>query len=107
MNYKEFKARGGSITFLVILAAILSAIIWYALGGNPLSVPPVLNVGIAAVLLCAAAFVFFAGDKLFGKKSAKYPNWKGDYWLWAAGVVILLVLAFCTLVVWHSGPLKA
>jgi hypothetical protein len=95
MNWKEFKAKGGSITVVLIGLTIAAAIIYYGLKADTI------NKVVGFALLAISTFFFFVGSDLFGaKKSAVNNKWQGDYWLWVLVVVTTCILGLCTLFVW-------
>lgn len=106
MNWKEFKNNGGSITFLVIVTLIACVLIGSFFGTNQIGRAPMLNKVVGVALGLSALGVFFLKEKtpLIGG-IFDTDNDRSNFWRWAGVWVLLVILSFCTLVVWHSGPL--
>lgn len=96
MNWKEFKARGGSVTFLVILAAIIIATVYSVLFGADYKDLSPLRKGLSLGFFFGAIAVGGIGDAIKAFTPEKESNWKGGYGRWVLAIVVLFIAAVFT-----------
>lgn len=103
MNLENLKNKGITIPFifaaLVVLGGITTAIF---VPGNTLYHAPLVNKLLAAFLFVAAAW----WARCWAKERFSFTvDWITDHFIYAAILLGILVLAFLTFAVWHSGPI--
>jgi hypothetical protein len=93
MNWKEFKARGGSATFLVILAGIIAAVLISLFFGKEYAELSVLRKVLSALSFLGSILLGYIGDRAKVFTPEKESDWRGGYGRWVLGIAVLFILA--------------